>query len=61
VINPTGTGGVDGSADTLFPDELPATGWRFGYNGLLAVLIIIVGASLVALAGPRRGRKSGGK
>lgn len=61
VVVPSGTEGVDGSADVVFPDELPATGWRFGYNGLLAVLIIIVGASLYAISGPRRGRKSGGK
>ena len=61
VINPSGTGGVDGSADTLFPDELPATGYRFGFSGLLAVLLLIIGASLYAISGPRRGRKSGGK
>jgi hypothetical protein len=61
VVVPNGTEGVDGTADVVFPDELPVTGWRFGYNGLLAILIIIVGASLYALSGPRRGRKSGGK
>jgi len=61
VVVPSGTEGVDGSADVVFPDELPATGYRFGFSGLLAVLIIIVGASLYAISGPRRGRKSGGK
>ena len=59
VITPAG-GGVDGSADTLFPDELPATGWRVGFNALLAVVILVVGSSLFALNG-KRGGKSGGK
>ncbi len=60
VINPAGTGGVDGSADTLFPDELPKTGWRVGMNALFGALIIIVGASLLTLTGTRR-RKTGDK
>ncbi len=61
VITPGGTGGVDGSADTLFPDELPATGWHFGFNALFAALILLIGASLLTIAGTRGGRKSGGK
>ena len=61
VVVPSGTEGVDGTADAVFPDELPVTGWRFGFNSLLAALIIIIGASLLTITGTRGRRKSGEK
>ena len=58
VINPA-DGNVDGTYDVLFPEELPATGWRYGFTGIFGVLLLLIGIGLLSLTGTRR--KSGGK
>lgn len=55
-INPEGGSGVDGTFDVLFPEELPATGWRFGFTGILGLLILFVGVGLLSLTGVRRNK-----
>ena len=59
-VNPEGGNAVDGSFDVLFPEELPATGWRYGFTGIVGVLLLLIGVGLLSLTGTRR-RKSGGK
>ena len=60
VVVPDGTEGVDGSADAVFPDALPAAGMHFGMNAFLVALVLIIGASLMMLGGSRD-RHSRGK
>ena len=59
VVNPEGGSNVDGTYDVLFPEELPATGWRYGFTGIFGVLLLLIGIGLLSLTGTRR--KSGGK
>jgi len=60
VVVPNGSEGVDGSADAVFPDALPATGMHLGINVLFLALVLIIGASLMMLGGSRN-RNSRGK
>jgi len=60
VVVPNGSEGVDGSADAVFPDALPATGMHLGINALFVALVLIIGASLMMLGGSRN-RNSRGK
>lgn len=60
VVVPNGSEGVDGSADAVFPDALPATGMHLGINVLFLALVLIIGASLMILGGSRN-RNSRGK
>jgi hypothetical protein len=59
-VVPNGSEGVDGSADAVFPDALPATGMHLGINVLFLALVLIIGASLMMLGGSRN-RNSRGK
>ena len=60
VVVPSGTEGVDGTADAVFPDALPETGIHLGISALFVALVLVIGASQMVLGGSRS-RNSRGK
>lgn len=61
VVNPDNPTGTEDVLDVLFPDELPATGWRIGGVTFIAGLVLLFGVGAITLSSNRRQRRNGGR